>query len=130
VGTAFADESGDVPTENVGVTGERVIGFVDGISIEDGGNPSDPGLRVDNGVTHYDGAVSVNSTGNVEISEEDEDIAREFPFDLYGAEETGRIPDMLASSDEDVLAKVGAAGRWTRRGWHLLMQVRRALCLK
>ncbi len=83
MGTAFADEAGYVPTENVGVTGERVVCFVDGISIEDGGNPSDPGLRVDDGITHYDGAVSVNSTGNVEISEEDEDIAREFPFDLY-----------------------------------------------
>lgn len=123
VGASAAGEAGDVSAEDEGVAGERLVGLIDGVASDDGGAAVDAGQRVDYGVAADDSGVARDAAGYGEIAEEDEDIAGKLPLDLDGAEEAGRAADLLAGSDEDVLAEVGSIGVAVRGGgprWGLI----------
>ncbi len=102
-------------SEDISVSGERLVGFIDGISADDGGSSSDAGLGVDDLISADYGCVARDTASDRDIAEENEDVPRDIPFDLHGAEETGSVVNLLAGSDKDVLAEIdsvhGMSGR-------------------
>lgn len=105
-----AREVRDVSAEDVGVSGERFVGLVDGISADDDGSSSDARLGVYDFVSADHGCVARDTAGHREVAGENEDVPRDIAFDLHGAEEAGGVVDLLAGSDEDVLAEVDPVG--------------------
>ena len=107
-GAAASGEAGDVAAEDIGVAGEGLVALIHGVAVDHGGGAGDARLGVDDRVAADDGGVSGDVSGDSEIAEQDEDVAGEVTLDLHGAEETGRIADLLPVGDKDVLTHIGA----------------------
>jgi hypothetical protein len=103
--------SGEMSPKDVGAAGEGLLGLIDCVSAEDDGIARDAGLGIDDGVSAEDRGAAPHLAAYIQVSEENERAAGEFAFDLYGAEEAGRIVRLLAGGNEDVLPDIGTIAR-------------------
>jgi hypothetical protein len=92
--------------EDIGASGDRVVGFVDCVSAQDDRIATDPGLGVDYGVAADDSGVVVDVTGYVEAPEENEGATGEIALYLDGTEDADSVMHLLTGGDEDVLSEV------------------------
>lgn len=83
MGAGAPVEAGDMTANNVRVSGEGVIGFVDGVAVDDDRSATDARLGVDDSVSANDVDVALHAAGHGEIAEEHEDVARKVTVDLY-----------------------------------------------
>lgn len=83
MGAGAPVEAGDMTANNVRVSGEGVIGLVDGVAVDDDRSATDARLGVDDSVSADDVDVALHAAGHGEIAEEHEDVARKVTVDLY-----------------------------------------------